>query len=112
VIFQPGKNRDGWFNADHLLAQVDHAIDIFEEITGGYAQGLFLFDNAPSHQKHADDALSALQMVKGASFLVPQNLYFHFPLRSKQGMDAQELRDTHALWYPSQWRESKLLFPR
>jgi hypothetical protein len=33
----------------------------------GRAQGLFVFDNAPSHQKRADDALSARRMVKGVS---------------------------------------------
>jgi hypothetical protein len=69
-IFQPGKNRDGWFTADDLLAQVDLAIDIFEELAGPYVPGLFLFDNAPSHQKRADDAISARQMVKGASLIV------------------------------------------
>jgi hypothetical protein len=66
VVFKPGKNRDGWFSADDLLKQVDHAIDIFEGLTGGWAQGLFLFDNAPSHQKRAENALSARRMVKGA----------------------------------------------
>jgi hypothetical protein len=47
-----------------LLAQVDHAIDIFEDRTNGFAQGLFLFDNAPSHQKRAANALSARKMPK------------------------------------------------
>ena len=51
---------------DDLLMQVDNAIDIFEGRCKGYAQGLFLFDNAPSHQKHAQDAISARNMVKGA----------------------------------------------
>ena len=74
IIFWAGKNRDGWFTADHLLAQVDHAIDIIEGLTNGYAQGLFLFDNAPSHQKRADDVLSARLMVKGASFLFFQSV--------------------------------------
>jgi hypothetical protein len=67
ILFKPGKNRDGWFSASHLLEQVEHAIDIFEGITRGRAQGLFVFDNAPSHQKRADDALSARRMVKGVS---------------------------------------------
>jgi hypothetical protein len=35
------------------------AIDIFENKTNGTAMGLFMFDNAPSHQKQAKDALSA-----------------------------------------------------
>jgi hypothetical protein len=87
VIFKPGKNRDGWFTADHLLAQGNRAIDIFDGLTGGYAQGLFLFDNAPSHQKWADDALSARLMVKGASLFLFVDLLVLFPLSSKEGMD-------------------------
>lgn len=67
IIFKAGKNRDGYFDADDLLRQVDKAIDIFEGLTKCYAQGLFLFDNAPSHQKRAPDAISARHMVKGAS---------------------------------------------
>ena len=68
-IFWPGKNRDSWFTASHLLAQVDDTINIFQRRTGGHAQGLFIFDNAPSHQKCADDALSAHLMVKVHHFL-------------------------------------------
>ncbi|THU75878.1 hypothetical protein K435DRAFT_706193 [Dendrothele bispora CBS 962.96] len=67
VLFKAGKNRDGYFDSDDLLAQVDHAIDIFEDQTNGFAQGLFLFDNAPTHQKRAPDALSARKMPKGPS---------------------------------------------
>ena len=63
-MFKPGKNCDGYFGTVQLLAQVDRAIDIFERKTNGLAQGLFLFNNAPSHQKHADDAISATKMVK------------------------------------------------
>jgi hypothetical protein len=66
IVFKAGKNRDGWFDTDNLLNQVEHAIDIFEGLTKGWAQGLFLFDNAPSHQKCAPDAISARKMVKGA----------------------------------------------
>ena len=49
VLFKAGKNCDGWFGAEDLLKQVDHAIDIFEGKTSGRATGIFLFDNAPSH---------------------------------------------------------------
>lgn len=73
VLFKAGKNRDGWFGSDQLLAQVDNAVDIFEGLTKGNAQGLFLFDNAPSHQKRAPDAISARHMPKSA-------LLFLFPL--------------------------------
>ena len=65
LFFRAGKNRDGWFNNDDLILEVDKAIDIFEGKTNGFATGLFLFDNAPSHQKRAPDALSARKMPKG-----------------------------------------------
>ena len=84
-VFQAGKNRDGWFLADDLLAQVDHTMDISERLTGGYAQGLFLFDNVPSHQKHAENALSAQKMVKGVCFFIPQMHYPHSPPGPKDG---------------------------
>jgi hypothetical protein len=91
VVFWPGKNRDGWFMADHLLAQVDCVIDIFEGLTNGYAQGLFLFNNAPSHQKHADDALSTHLMVRGASFFIlPTHYLFSQALSTKERVDTQE----------------------
>jgi hypothetical protein len=64
ILFRAGKNRDGYFSSEDLLAQVDRAIDIFEAKTKGFAVGLFLFDNAPSHRKRAADALSARKMVK------------------------------------------------
>ena len=67
IIFKAGKNHNGYFSSDDLIAQVDNAIDIFEERTNGLATGLFIFDNAPSHQKCADDALSARKMPKGPS---------------------------------------------
>ena len=54
VFFKAGKNQDGWFNGfdgEDLLRQVEDAIDIFEAMSNGFATGLFLFDNAPSHQK-------------------------------------------------------------
>jgi hypothetical protein len=64
VFFEAGNARDGWFTYVELLAQTDRAIDIFESKTRGTATGLFLFDNAPSHQKRADDALSARYLPK------------------------------------------------
>lgn len=64
VFFKAGKNRDGYFDAEDLLKQMNNVIDIFEGRTGRLATGLFLFDNAPSHQKRAPDALSAQKMPK------------------------------------------------
>ena len=53
--------KDGYFNNDHLLGQVEKTINIFERVHP-QARGLFLFDNAPSHKKLADDALNADRM--------------------------------------------------
>jgi hypothetical protein len=64
VFFKAGKNRDGYFDADDLLQQVDDTINIFEAKTNGFATGLFLFDNALSHGRRALDALSARKMPK------------------------------------------------
>ena len=72
VVLKAGKNRDGYFDANDLLAQVDKAVDIFEEQTNGFATGLFLFDNAPSHQKRAPNAISAGKMPKN-----PNNGWTH-----------------------------------
>lgn len=45
------------------MAQTKLALDIFEErFDPGVFQGAFGFDNAPSHQKRAPDALSARYM--------------------------------------------------
>ena len=59
IIFKPGKNREGFFDAMKFLSQVDNTIDIFEGLTRYEAQGLFLFDNAPSHQKCVANTISA-----------------------------------------------------
>ncbi len=53
--------KEGYFNNDHLLHQVERTIDIFERVHPE-AQGIFLFDNAPSHKKLADDALNVDKM--------------------------------------------------
>ena len=66
IVFKAGKNCDGYFGAEELLTQVDSAIDIFEGLSKGNFKALFLFDNAPSHQKRAADAISARKMAKGA----------------------------------------------
>ncbi len=65
LVFKAGKNFNGYFTSDDLLAQVDNTIDIFEGLTKGQAQGLFVFDNVPSHQKCVQDAISAQHMTKG-----------------------------------------------
>ena len=53
--------KDGYFTNDQFVNQVDKATGIFEAKYPG-AQGLFLFDNAPSHRKVASDALNVHSM--------------------------------------------------
>jgi hypothetical protein len=75
-VFKPGKNCDGYFNLKELITQVNCAINIFEGKANGLAQGLFMFNNAPSHLKRAEDAITATKMVKSAYF----SLFFNLPL--------------------------------
>lgn len=65
ILFKAGKNRDGYFSAEDVQAQTHLMLDIFEErFPNGSAIAVLGFDNAPSHQKRAPDALSARKMVK------------------------------------------------
>jgi hypothetical protein len=96
-VFKPGKNRDGYFDLTELIKQVDRAIDIFEGKANGLAQGLFLFDNAPSHLKRAADAISATKMVKSAScFFLAVILSYQCPPRSQASLDTPPKGATHA----------------
>jgi hypothetical protein len=95
LLFRAGKNRDGWFSSDNLLIQVDRAIDIFEAKTNGFAVALFLFDNAPSHQKRAADALSARKMVKN-----PKEGWTHHPGGPRMRNGKLPDGETQDLYFP------------
>ncbi|KIJ52407.1 hypothetical protein M422DRAFT_156698 [Sphaerobolus stellatus SS14] len=64
IIFKAGKNRDGYFGNEDLVKQTKHAIKLFKDNFGSTAIAAFAFDNATTHQKRADDALSARHMPK------------------------------------------------
>ncbi len=53
--------RDGYFTNEMLISQVERVITIFEN-KYPEAQGLFIFDHAPSHMKRPEDALNVLRM--------------------------------------------------
>ncbi|KIK74120.1 hypothetical protein PAXRUDRAFT_20191 [Paxillus rubicundulus Ve08.2h10] len=63
VLFQAGKSRDGYFTNEEIL---QHAEKVMEILQRHYAEEdhIFIFDNATTHLKRADDALSACQMPK------------------------------------------------
>jgi hypothetical protein len=62
-LFRPGKNRDGYFNNADVLEHAQKAMDIVKEYYPD-DNHVFLFDNATTHLKRADDALSARSMSK------------------------------------------------
>jgi len=64
VVFRAGKARDGYFTAEDILAQTVKAIDLLSKYYSD-SDHVFIFDNAPTHLKRAEDALSARQMPKG-----------------------------------------------
>jgi hypothetical protein len=66
------------------MKQVARAINIFEAKTNGLAQGLFVFDNAPGHMKHALDGVTAKGMVKGVSQSFCFFVYLNVCLYSSQ----------------------------
>jgi hypothetical protein len=63
VLFRAGKGRDGYFSNDEIIHHAEKAMTILEK---DYADEdhVFVFDNATTHMKWADGALSAHQMPK------------------------------------------------
>ena len=63
VIWKPGKNRDRYFDNEDFLKQVNMAMDI---LTEDYPDEnhLLIFDNATTHFKCSEDALSTSKMPK------------------------------------------------
>lgn len=65
-LFKAGKNRDGYFTNADILAQAHKAMDILEEFYPD-EDHILVFDNATTHQKRANGALSARHMPKKPS---------------------------------------------
>lgn len=63
-LFKAGKNRDGYFTNENILEQLQKAMDILREYYPN-EDHVFVYDNATTHLKRADDALSARKMSKG-----------------------------------------------
>ena len=69
VLFKAGKAREGYFTNEDILKQAENAMDILEQHYPN-DKHVLLFDNATTHQKRADDALSATKMPKFTPKLV------------------------------------------
>ena len=63
ILFKAGKACDGYFTNDDILRHTKIAMEILEKHFPN-ERHIFIFDNATTHLKRADDALSARQMPK------------------------------------------------
>ncbi|KAF8548685.1 hypothetical protein OG21DRAFT_1393756, partial [Imleria badia] len=63
VLFRAGKSRDGYFTNGEILEHAAKAMAILEKHYP-HEDHVFVFDNATTHLKHADGALSARSMPK------------------------------------------------
>jgi hypothetical protein len=76
VLFKAGIDRQGYFDNKSILEQTRTAMDILETERADESH-VFVFDNATTHTKRADDALSARKMPKNipkeGNFLVERN---------------------------------------
>jgi hypothetical protein len=66
VLFKAGKNREGYFTNENILEQTNKAMDILR-VYYPNDDHIFVFDNATTHLKRPDTALSARKMTKGPS---------------------------------------------
>jgi hypothetical protein len=66
VLFKAGKNREGYFTNENILEQTKKAMDIAQKYYPD-DDHIFVFDNATTHLKWPDTALSAQKMTKGPS---------------------------------------------
>ncbi|KZV63088.1 hypothetical protein PENSPDRAFT_678122 [Peniophora sp. CONT] len=75
VFFRAGQNREGYFTNEDIVAQAEKAMDILERDYPG-ERHVFVYDNATTHTKRADDALSARYMQRNPSnnFWVTRNV--------------------------------------
>ena len=62
-LFKPGKKRDGYFSNEDIQEQVQAAMDILHNFYLQYDHA-FIYDNATTHLKREEDALSARRMPK------------------------------------------------
>ncbi|KAF9440274.1 hypothetical protein P691DRAFT_768011 [Macrolepiota fuliginosa MF-IS2] len=62
-MIRPGKNRDGYFTNDDILDQFHDMVKI---VKTNYPEvdHISIYDNAPTHLKHAGNSLSACHMPK------------------------------------------------
>ncbi|KZV95350.1 hypothetical protein EXIGLDRAFT_610717 [Exidia glandulosa HHB12029] len=71
-IFRPGANRDGYFTNIEIRNQATEAAELVKKHYPRFDH-VFVYDNATTHRKRADDALSARHMPKLPSESLAKN---------------------------------------
>ncbi|KAF9035819.1 hypothetical protein BJ165DRAFT_1508454 [Panaeolus papilionaceus] len=66
VLFKAGVERQGYFTNEDVRDQARRAMDLLDKHYP-HEKHVLIFDNATTHRKRADDALSAQKMPKGPS---------------------------------------------
>lgn len=76
ILFKAGKDHDGCLTNDDIITQLESAINILQKHYPD-KNHIFIYDNATTHQKWENSALSASKMTKGPSnkFFVEVNIF-------------------------------------
>ena len=96
VLFKAGKGRDGYYTNECIIQHAEKAIDILRKFYPN-DDHVLVFDNATTHVKHADNALSARHMPKNPS--------------SSWGITVVAKDDSGAIKYHSDGKPQKIKVP-
>jgi hypothetical protein len=99
-ILKPGKNWEGYFTNEDIQAQVQEAMDILAEFYPEYDH-ILIYDNASTHLKHEEDALSAQKMPKntpkvGKNLALRCHFKIHLPVKLCTSMMAQPKKNKNS----------------
>ncbi|PBK94278.1 hypothetical protein ARMGADRAFT_1045736 [Armillaria gallica] len=92
-VFKPGKNRDRYFT-DEIIDQVNDAMDILTEFEEDI-EHIFIYDNATTHKKCADNEISACNMPKNTP-AAGKNWLVDAILRDEQDMPVKNPDGSHS----------------
>jgi hypothetical protein len=90
VLFKAGKNREGYYGHEDIMDQAQAICDCFDQITD--VDHVIFYDNASTHLKRPEDALSARKLSmkpskRNKNFLVER------PLRNERGRSIRDADD-------------------
>ncbi len=82
-VMKLGKNRDGYFTTDDIISQANEAMDILPNF-GDDIEHIFIYDNATTHKKCANDEISAHKIPRNTP-PVRKNWLVDITLRDEHG---------------------------